>query len=70
MQVKINITLQLHRASAIHWASFGDLNETAVPQSIDLQKMKEPKQLQLTQPEGLGNFVGWSNLIGQEWCDV
>ena len=37
-------------------------------QSIDLQtkKMKEPKSLQLTQPEGPGNFVGWWDLIGQE----
>ena len=31
---------------------------------------KEPKRLQLVQPEGLGNFVSCSNLIGQEPCDV
>ena len=34
------------------------------------QKIKEPKRLRLTQQEGPGNFVGYSNLIGQEKFDV
>ena len=32
--------------------------------------MKETKRLELEQLEGPGNFVGCSNLIGQEPCDV
>ena len=65
----------VRRPSTIHRASYRDLNGTGVPQSIDLQtekigQLKEPKRQQLSQSEGPGNFVGCSNLIGQELCDV
>ena len=51
----------------LKWNSYSTINRSTDWEEYEI---KEPKRLQLTQPEGPGNFVGCSNLIGQKSCDV